>query len=109
MAFGGNWLITALSRPGDRYMTIPLLDAFILFPLMSLGVGLLVGGLQERWWLAGICLLPLIGYWLGQAAWDGFVIKSALIYVAICTGSAFVAMRLRRRREGTNRQPDGQV
>jgi hypothetical protein len=94
-AFVGTWMVKLLFwRNGDDWITVSVIDAFLLFPLMSLTVGVLAAWMY-RWWLAGLCLVPLLGYWLWGANGDRFAVWMCVIYLAISLASGFATMRIR--------------
>jgi hypothetical protein len=99
-AYGGHWIVYSfVAGTGgsykDDFITIQLIEIFVILPLMSLCVGATVGWFHERWWLAGVCFIPLSGYLLWQSRGGAFVLMLSLIYVAISLGVAFIVSRVR--------------
>ena len=89
LASGGHWIAYTLfaGRGGnnkDDFITIYLIELFLILPLVSVFIGILIGWFEERnhWWLAAVSLAPLLGYALYdstaafQSKWRREVLKA---------------------------------
>jgi len=103
MVFGGHRLAYRLfidSGPNfkDTAVTVTLVELFVVFPLMSILIGALVGFVEDdkHWWLSGLALAPILAYFCWHEPALGVVIL-CLSYEALTMATAFLAARLRLR------------
>ncbi len=82
----------------DAYVVISIIETLLVFPLASISTGVFVALFEPKrgWWLAGISLLPLLGYWLYEI-FAGEVVMLCLIHEALTMMSAFAISRSRRK------------
>jgi hypothetical protein len=85
-------------------MSVYLNEIYLILPATSLAVGIFTGLLeqQNRWWLAGVSLLPLMASML-YASFDGGVVILACIYLSLSLLSAWLVSLYRERRKARNR------
>jgi hypothetical protein len=69
---------------------------------MSAMVGAFVGYLEQfnRWWMAGVSLLPLLLYGYAAASFEPRVIKLVLVYLLIALGISLMVSKLRQKKSG---------
>jgi hypothetical protein len=103
IAVGGHWitysfLIGRYEIYKDAYVVISIIETLLVFPLASISTGVLVALLEPKrgWWLAGVSLLPLLGYWLYQM-FAAEVLMLCLIHESLTMISAFLISQWRRR------------
>jgi hypothetical protein len=103
--FGGNWITYSLligrgANNKDDFIKISLIEALLVLPLVSIFVGSLIGWLEERnrWWLAGVSLLPLVGYLLYDS-FEGQMLILCFIYLFLASSSALLISRLKSKRD----------
>ena len=82
----------------DAAVVISVIETLVVFPLMSILVGIFVGWLEQerRWWLAGVSLAPFLGYFLIISAFDGRIFMLCTFYALLSLTAAFTISRWKR-------------
>jgi uncharacterized membrane protein len=87
LTYSGHWLAYLyVQNKGlnnkDEFINIYLIDSLLLMPVISVVVGIFIGSLEQknRWWMAGISLLPLLTSILYRS-FDGGLLFLSCIYL----------------------------
>jgi len=101
LAFIGHWVTYSLviGRAGnyqDDFIVISMIETLAVFPLMSILVGIFVGWFEQKkyWWLAGVCLMPFVGYLLYNSP-DRLMLVLCFAYVSLALAAAFTVSNRR--------------
>jgi len=101
LAMGGHWIAYTLvgERGGNNkdFVAISLIQDLLVIPLVSVLIGILMGWFEERnkWWLAGVSMVPLLGYGLSYGSFDGVILILCLIYMSLASSSALLTASLK--------------
>jgi uncharacterized membrane protein len=98
LIYGGHWLAYLYVHNKelnnkDEFINISLIDSLLLMPVISVVVGIFIGSLEQknRWWVAGISLLPLLTSILYRSFDGGLLLLSCIYLFLSLLSSWFVS------------------